>query len=273
MKRKLKIIDYTFEIFILLITLIICIPLWIVFVNSFKPLDEALQLSLRFPVKFTYESYIIVFKESNALRALLNGIILATSTVVVSAIVTSMASFYFCRSSSKTSVNIYNLFVAGLIIPSAVIPTYLILFLLKLNNTYLGLILIFVTYTIPFSTFFYTGYIKTVPREMDEAAIIDGCSRLKLFFVIIFPLIKPATATILILNFLGVWNDVQSQLYFASADKWGMPMTVYNFYGKYMAKWNVIFADIIITIAPIFILYLFAQKYIVSGMTAGAIKA
>lgn len=273
MKKKNKLSNFGLEIFMIILVSVICIPLWMVFVNSFKPLDEALELGLGFPRQFTLENYMVVFREANALRALINGLIVATSTVIVTIATSSVAGFFFSRSSTRLSKSMYNVFFAGLIIPVAVIPTYLIIFLLKLNNTYIGLILIFITYTLSFDIFLYTGYIKTIPREMDEAAIIDGCGKIRMFFNVIFPLIKPVTVTVLVFNFLGVWNDVQSQLFFASADKWSMPMTVFNFYGKYVAKWNLIFADLIITIVPMFIIYLLAQKYIVDGMTAGAIKS
>jgi raffinose/stachyose/melibiose transport system permease protein len=166
----------------------------------------------------------------------------------------------------------YYLFVLGLIVPIAFIPTYLVLNTLHLLGTYAGLILIFSTYGLPISVFLYAGFIKTIPSQLDEAAILDGCGPIRLFFQMIFPLLKPVTVSLFIFNFVGAWNDVMIPLFFSNSDKWALPLTVYNFYGTYQQSWNLIFADIIITVFPLLIIYIFGQKYIVSGMTAGAVK-
>ena len=132
--------------------------------------------------------------------------------------------------------------------------------------------MIFTTYGLPMAVFLYTGFIKTVPRELDEAAFIDGCGPVRLFYQIIFPLLKPVTMTIFILSFIGAWNDVMIPMFFSNSGKWALPLTVYNFYGGYVKSWNYIFADIIITISPLLLVYIFAQKYVIAGMTAGAVK-
>jgi raffinose/stachyose/melibiose transport system permease protein len=184
----------------------------------------------------------------------------------------SVAAFIIARRKQKITNACYYLFVLGLIVPIAFIPTYLVLNTLHLLNSYLGLIFIFSTYGLPISVFLYTGFIKTIPVELDEAAIIDGCGPLRLFFRIVFPLLKPVTVSLFIFNFVGAWNDVMIPLFFSNSDKWALPLTVYNFYGSYLQSWNLIFCDIIITILPLIIIYVFGQKYIVSGMTAGAVK-
>src|SRR5690606_37439513 len=134
-------------------------------------------------------------------------------------------------------------FITGLIVPVAFIPTYLVLNKLELLNTYSGLILVSATFGLPMSVFLYACFIRTIPAELDEAGIIDGCKPLTLFFRIIFPLLKPVTMTLLIFNFVGSWNDIQVPLFFANGDKWALPLTVYTFYGSYMQSWNLIFAD------------------------------
>ena len=157
-------------------------------------------------------------------------------------------------------------------IPVAFIPTYLILDVLQLFNSYLGLILVSATYGLPMSIFLYAGFMKSVPRELDEAAILDGCSPLQLVIRVIVPLVKPITVTLFIFNFIGCWNDIQVPLYFSNTEKWNLPLTLYNFYGTYGSSWNLIFADIVLTVLPLLVLYLFCQKYIIAGMTAGAVK-
>jgi len=107
---------------------------------------------------------------------------------------------------------------------------------------------------------------------MDESAIMDGCGSLRMFYRVIFPLLKPVTVTIFIFCFIGAWNDVMIPLFFTSGDKWALPLTIYNFYSSRAQAWNLIFADVVITVAPLLAVYIFAQRYIISGMTAGAVK-
>lgn len=269
-KISRKIVYYAGTIFCMLVFLI---PLWMVFVNSLKDKKGASRFDISLPEVWQFENYVQVFQEANVGRAFINGLVISVGSVAIILIVTSMAAFVIARSTSKWANVLYYVFLCGLIIPVAFIPTYLVLNKLHLLNTYLGLILISATYGIPMSIFLYVGFIKTIPRELDEAAILDGCSPLRMHFQIITPLLTPVTMTILVFNFVGCWNGTQVPLYFANSDKWGLPLTVYNFYGAHASSWNLIFADIIITVAPLLLLYIFAQKYIISGMTAGAVKS
>ena len=255
-----------------LFSLVYIIPMWMVLINSFKTSKEANLFQISLPENFTFDNYTTVFKNGGILLAFLNGIIQSTGSVVLILLLASMASFAIARS-KQTKVRIsYYVFIVGLIIPVAFIPTYLVLNKLYLLNTYTGLILVSATYGLPMSIFLYTGFIKSIPSELDEAGIIDGCRPLTLFYRIIFPLLKSVTMTLIIFNFVGSWNDIQIPLFFANGDKWGLPLTVYNFYGSYMQSWNLIFADIVITVFPLLLLYIVAQKHIISGMTAGAVK-
>ena len=133
--------------------------------------------------------------------------------------------------------------------------------------------LLYTAMQLPFTVFLFHGFVAKVPVELDEAAIIDGCNAWKLFFYIVFPMMKPAVATAVVLTFLNTWNEFVSPLYFlSSSTKWPMTLSVYNFFGIYFKDWNLVCADIVLTSAPVLLVYLFGQKYIVSGMTAGAVK-
>lgn len=253
--------------------LIFLIPLWMVFINSLKEKKEASEFSVALPVKWLFSNYIEVFQSANIPRAFINGVIISAGSVLIILIFSSIAAFAIARSSSRWSNIVYYVFLCGLVIPVAFIPTYLVLNVLHLLNTYIGLILVAATYGLPMSIFLYCGFIKSIPREMDEAAILDGCRPLRMMFQIIIPLLKPITVTLLIFNFVGSWNDIQVPLFFSNSNKWALPLTVYNFYGAHASSWNLIFADIIITILPLLVLYVFGQKYIIAGMTAGAVKS
>jgi raffinose/stachyose/melibiose transport system permease protein len=145
--------------------------------------------------------------------------------------------------------------------------------LTQLINTQLGIILLYAAFKIPFSVFVIYAFAETIPREIDEAATIDGCSPPQLFFTVAVPLLKPAWVTVAVLNFLDFWSEFVMPLYFlSSSDKWPMTLAVYNFFGIYEANWNLVSADVVLTILPVVLVYLLGQRYIVSGMTAGAIK-
>ncbi len=260
------------KILFFLTTLVYMIPGWIVLVNSFKPEVEANALSAGLPEKVHLENYINLFGTVNIIRPMLNGLFLGTVTVALSVVFASMAAFVIVRIGSKVTSLVYYIFLGGLVVPGAAIPTYIVLKSFSMLNTYQGLIAVFLAGAMPITVFLYSGFVKSVPTELDEAAVMDGCGRLRLFFQIIFPLLKPVTATVIVFNFINVWNAVDAFLYFSPAKMWAMPMTVYNFYGLYMHSWNMIFADIVITILPIIIIYAMAQKFIIAGMTAGAVK-
>lgn len=271
-KLKPRIEKVALESAMLVVILLFLLPVWMVVVNSVKSTEEANRLAVTLPSGFRFDNYVTVFRESNLLQGFLNGLFISTAVGIVAVLAASMASFFIARAATRFSRFSYGFFIVGLIVPVAVIPTYFALLTMHLNNTYIGLILIFTAYTMPLSIFLYTGFIRTVPKEIDEAAIVDGCGGLSLFYRVVFPLLSPVTVTIIVFNFVGVWNDVTTFLYFAGGDKWSLPMTVYMFFGKYSQQWNLVFADIVFTIAPCLMLYLFGQKYVVSGMTAGAVK-
>ena len=145
--------------------------------------------------------------------------------------------------------------------------------LTMLNNTQIGICLLYAAMQIPFTIFLMYGFIGTVPRELDEAGIIDGCSPLSLFFRIVFPLLKPIIVTTIVLTFMNTWNEFITPLYYLSnSDLWPMTLAVYNFFGQFDTSWNLVCADIVLTSLPVVIIYLVGQKYIISGMTTGAVK-
>ncbi|WP_394916507.1 carbohydrate ABC transporter permease [uncultured Robinsoniella sp.] len=261
-----------FYLFSLLLVMIYAIPIWMVFVNSFKSRREANLFGIELPYEWALGNYAEVFESGNILSAFMNGMIIASGAVVLILLCSSMAAFVIARSHKKLIKGAYFLFLIGIVVPIAFIPTYLVLNQLQLLNSYLGIILLHATYGLPASIFLYSGFVNTIPRELDEAAIMDGARLPTLYMSVIFPLLKPITSTLFIFNFVGAWNDVQLPLFFTGSDKWTLPLTMYNFYGAKSSSWNLIFADIMLTIAPLLVIYLVAQRYIIEGMTAGAVK-
>lgn len=261
------------QAFLLLSSLFILAPLAIMFLGSFKGTKEAAQLSLSLPTVWHPENYQVVYEKGRVGRAFLNSALITISAVFVTLLTSSMASFYLARAATRLSKRIYNIFMIGLVAPISLIPTIKLLQILRLNNSYLGVILVFSALNLSFSVLLMTGFVKTIPRQLDEAALIDGCGALRTFFQVVLPLLIPVIATGTVFIFMGVWNSFVIPLYFLSdSDKWPMPLTVYNFFGQYQSSWNLVFADLVMTASPVLIVYILAQRYIIEGMTAGAIK-
>jgi len=269
-----NIIRYITVVILMLLAVAYLVPLWLILVNSLKTKGEANLLGVGLPsgINLHFENYLTVFKEGGVVLGFFNGLIEAIGSCIIIIMFSSLAAFIINRRKTKFTSAIYYLFISGLIIPAAFVPTYLVLNLTKLLNTYTGLIFIFSAYGIPISVFLYTGFLNTISKELDESAFLDGCSPMRMFFKILFPLLIPVTTTIFLLCFVGAWNDVMIPLFFANGDKWALPLSLYKFQGTYGTRWNLMFADIVITILPLLILYLFAQKYMIEGLTAGAMK-
>lgn len=261
------------EILLILLSLTVIYPLLVMILGSFKGQYDMHMFEVSLPQQFTYQNFIDVVEKGKLIRGFKNSMIIAVFSVALSALICSMAAFIVVRVKTRLTQFLYYFFYIGLILPVLMLPTIKILQILNLYNSFAGAIILYVTYSISFSIFLYSGFIKYIPKDMDEAAIIDGASTFRLFFTIIFPLLTPVSVTVAILTFMAIWNDITIPLYFFNeSKKWTMPLSVYNFIGQYYRSWNLVFADLTITAVPVFIIYLLGQKYIVSGLTVGAVK-
>lgn len=272
-RRTRNIQSFFLHAALILIALLVLIPLFMILTNALKNPGEAAKLGISLPSKFHFENFSTVFAQGNVLGGYINSIIICGLTTVVIIISASLAAFVIQRRNSRLTNFFYYLFVGGLVIPIALVPSIKLLVNLNLHNTYRGMVLYYSAILLPFTVFLLTGYLKTVPRELDESAIIDGCSYLRLFFSIIIPIIRPVIVTASLIITINIWNDFMGPFYLLSdSSKWTVTVSVYNYVGKYGTNWNLVFADVVVVILPILLLYFFLQKYIVDGMTAGAIK-
>lgn len=262
-----------FECFMICISLIILIPILMMVLGSFKTTQEAVFFNLKLPKVWQFSNYSRVFEEGKIVRSFKNSLVITVSSVSICLVVSAMGSFILARRKNKVIMWIINIFMVGMIAPMSIIPTIKVLQVLHLSGSYLGVICIYIAINIPWSIFIFTQFIRGIPMELDESAIIDGCGPYRTFFSVILPLLKPVTVTTLVIVVMSVWNDFMIPLYFfGSSKKWTMPLTVYNFFGRYSREWNLVFADLIMTALPVALLYLICQKYIVSGLTAGSVK-
>lgn len=261
------------NLLVALIGLLIVIPISIVVLGSFKTSAETLVPNLNLPERWMWSNYVYVYEKGKIGRALLNSVFLTTVVVLICLIISALCAFVLSRRKNRYTKAADMLFKMGMIAPMSVIPTLLLMQKLHLSGTYLSAILLYTAINLPWAVFIYSKFMRALPRTLEEAAIIDGCGPFRLFMNIVFPLLKNVTVTNIVVIAMGVWNDFMIPIYFfTSSSKWTLPMSVYNFYGLYFRDWNYVFADLIITSLPMVLLYLFAQKYIVSGLMAGSVK-
>ena len=255
---------------------IFVIPFLFMLVNSLKERREANLLNLSLPEVFHWENYATVFSANNyqILTAFKNSILITGISVLLLVIVGSMAGYVLQRRTDKVHRFINSLILTGLMVPAAILPTIWMMQKMHIYKTLFGMIMIEVALQIPFTIMLYRGFMNSIPEELEEAGYIDGCSKLKLFTAIVFPLLKPVSATVIILNAVTIFNDFTNPLYFLpGAKNVTVQLTLYNFMGQYSSSYNLLFADVIIIIIPMLILFIFFNKRIVSGMVAGAVKS
>ena len=261
------------ELFLILCSLLILIPLALIVFGSFKTRPEAAHFDLSLPEVWQWRNYVAVFEKSGLFRSLVNSFVVTTLSVVCCLLCSGPAGFIIARRNTRAMRGIFALFMLGIVAPVSIIPTVFFIRALGIYGSYLSIILLYTATSIPWSLFFLTGFVKTIPRELDYAALIDGCGPTQLFFRIIVPLLGPVLATNMVFVAMTVWNDFMLPLYFfSSAERWTMPLMVYNFFGQYFRQWNYVFACLILTALPITLLYLSSQRYIISGMTSGSVK-
>lgn len=186
-----------------------------------------------------------------------------------------MSSWVFARNKSRLVSILYYISISGILIPPAIVSTIKLLKTLHVYGSYIGIIVFYIGVFMSFAIFFMTGFIKTIPLDLEEAAIIDGCNSIQVFFKIIFPLLKPILFTAGVFLVLFIWNDFIHPFYLLrSSNQWTMTMGLVYFASTYLHQmsWNLIFADVILVSLPLFIFYIFAQRKVLSGIMGGAIK-
>lgn len=254
---------------------------WVVFyfviVNACKTNIEASELSLGLPSEFSlWENiaYVVSYRNYAFLSSFWTSFRITFFTMTILICVAAMAGFVLqrrqssplCRASDK-------LIVACMTVPANVITTFFVLRLLGVANTMTGIVMVEVAALFPFATMMYKNFIATIPREIDEAAVLDGCGSFRLFWRVMFPILKPVTASVLVLRSIVVFNDFQNAQYYLSGSKsQTVQVCVYVFKSTFVTKWAYLFAAAILASIPLLILYAFMHKRILEGMTTGAVK-
>jgi raffinose/stachyose/melibiose transport system permease protein len=257
----------------ILASLIMIIPVYLVCVNSLKTSAQASRLGPELPTELHWENFATVISQGKLLVSFINSMLYATGASFLATMFAALAAFVLSRRRTRLNRSVYFFLIMGIALPINFFTLTQVMQATHLIKTKPGMILLYATLQIPFAIFLIYGFIETIPRDLDEAAVIDGCGPIQVFFRVIVPLLKPVLATSFILSFLNVWNDFIMPLYYLnSSENWPMTLAVYNFFGQYTQSWNLVSADILLTIIPVLLVYIAGQRFILSGMTSGAVK-
>ena len=269
-KRLKQVGAHLLTIFASLVTVI---PVYLIVVNSLKSRPEASSMSAALPTVFHFENFATVITAAKLATSFGNSILYATGSTIIGTLFAAMAAFVLSRNKTRFNRFLYFFIILGIALPVNYFTLTKVMQITDLINTRIGMIILYAAGQIPFGVFLIYGFLDSIPRELDEAAIIDGCGPFQLFFQIIVPLLTPVLVTEAVLSFLGAWNNFIMPLYYLNnSANWPMTLSVYNFFGQYQQNWNLVSADVLMTILPVIVVYLAAQRYILSGMTAGAVK-
>ncbi len=278
MKKPIKLI---LEILIVTVCLGYLFPIYIVLVNAFKNRQELYENMLALPESFSFQYFVKAMDKMNFLRAFGNSFIVTAVSIAIIVVLASMTAWMLVRSDNKLSRALFMIFVATMIIPFQTIMMPLMQVMgwvrdtlhIPMLNTIGGLIYMNIGFGASMAVFLYHGFVKSIPVSLEEAATIDGCNRFKVFWKIVFPMLKPTTATVMILDVIWIWNDyLLPSLVLSSKSLRTIPLSTASFFGQFTIEWNLAMAGLMLTITPVIIFYLSAQKYIVKGVAAGAVK-
>lgn len=275
MKKVLKpkqIIMFT----LLVVLAVICLyPLYFSLVSSLKDNASIFMTPFSLPTQWRFSNYVFAWKQGQIGTYFLNSVFLTVVSVISTAFFSLLGANVLARFEFKWNPLIYIFIGAGMMIPaqSTIIPLAYMFGKLKLTNNYLMMILLFTAFNIPMTVFILTGFMKSIPRELEEAAVIDGCSNWHVLFKILVPISAPAIASASIFNFIQIWNNLLFPLMFLSKDRLKtLPIGLLNFYGFFTQEYAGIMAAINITIIPIMVVYIVLQEKVEKGLTAGALK-
>lgn len=261
---------------ILVSIVVFIVPFAFILLTAVKDRTQAADLSFSWPHQFRFvQNFVEVVRARDFMLviAFINSTILTVASVTGMVVLAAMAGFVLQRRKSRWNGFINFLVLAGLIIPPAVVPTIWVLQKLGLFKTMPGLILIEIAYGLSFCILLFRAFVSTIPRELDEAAIIDGAGPLGLFFRVIFPLLRSVIVTVVVVQSVNVFNDFTNPLYFLPGDQNAtVQLTLYNFNSQFSTQYNLLFMNILLITIPPLIMFLFFNRQIVAGMTSGAIK-
>jgi raffinose/stachyose/melibiose transport system permease protein len=253
--------------------LIAVVPIYLVLANALKTAADAASMNAVPARDLQWGNIGAVIDQGNLGTAFFNSVLYSFGSMILAVLLAALAAYVLARHRSRRHEIIYFLLIMGIAVPTNFVTLTKVMQLTHLIDTQIGIILVYAATQIPFDVLLIYAFVDSVPRELDEAAFIDGCSPIRTFFSIILPMLTPVLVTCGVLNILNVWNEFVTPLYLLSnSDNWPMTLSVYNFFGLYESNWAYISADVVLTILPVILIYVVAQRWILSGISSGAVK-
>lgn len=262
-------------IFFIILAIIFVYPLYLMFITSFKSTREVFLDPFGLPDTWSLQAFLDVWNEANFNIYFLNSVVVTAFSLIILLICASLSAYALARFNFKFNNVVFLIFLAGIMIPIrlGILPLFILMRNLNLLDTRLSLILTYSASGMPMSVFLLTGFFKTIPRELGDAARVDGCNEFQIFYKIMLPLIRPALATVTLVNFVPWWNDFFFPLLFIRSDHLKtIPLGMTIFFGQYMTDWGRLFAGMVIASIPMLVIYIIMSKQFISGITAGAVK-
>lgn len=252
------------------------VPFYLLLLNTFKTTAEFTRTPFAWPQKIGFENYAEAIRRMEFFTALKNTALITVSATILNTLFASMTGYYFSRRRSRINRIIFACFLASMVAPFQV---YMIP-LVKIYGGFMGLsnrigtvAFVAVGLNIPFAVFLYNGFAEAIPRELDEAATIDGCSFTRTFFEIIFPLLRPIIITVMVFVGLGIWNDyLMTSLFMTKMETRTLSIAAFTFLSNHTADYTPMMAGLVLGIIPVLVFYIFGQKYIIDGVIAGSVK-
>lgn len=276
---KLSVKDKVFLVLkyiVLGIFTILCLyPLLWLFLSSFKTNTELYANPWGLPEQFRLDNYVQAITEGHILQYFGNSVIIAVSAVLVAVVLSSMVSYAITRMEWRLSKLTLNIFLLGMMIPvyAMVVPLFSMFNRMGLLNTHLAVIIPHIAIAFPMAIFIMTGFMGSLPKEMEEAAVMDGCNIYQIFFKIIMPISKSSIVTVAVVTFINIWNDLLlPQIFLTDSSKMTLPVGLTEYQGQYATNYVAEIAAVIITIVPSVIVYIWLHRHIMEGMVAGAVK-
>lgn len=262
-------------VFLAIWSVVVLVPLWMLLSIAFKTPSEFLENPFGLPASIRLDNFVSSWTQASLGLALGNSLLVTAISLVALVLFGSAAAYALARGSSRIHRALYVYFLLGLMVPFqiAMIPLYKVFRTFELINKIPGGILAYVAVTIPFVVFLFFEFVRALPADLEEAASIDGCGRVRAFALIVFPLLKPVTATVVITNCISIWNDFMVPLLFLQKSSVRtIPIAIYSFTGEYNNQWPLIFAGVVISSLPMVIAFLLLQKQFIKGIVSGAVK-
>lgn len=275
MRKQKSLLEILLFALTLVLAIIFFFPIYFSLISAFKSNGAIMRDAISFPTSWYVDSFVYLWTKTDFPRAMVNSIILTMSSIIAMIAIIPMAAYAIERTNKRWTNMVYIYFLAGMMIPFQVymIPLFKEMKMMGFYGSLSGPILIYISGSVGFGVLLYTSFLKGVPREIEEAAEIDGCSKYGIFWRIVFPLLGPCTASLVVLNGLGIWNDfLMPSLVLPSDKPKTMIVEIFGFVGEYASQWDMVFAGTAISIIPVLIAFIALQKYFVKGIAAGATK-